>query len=403
MADLLPLAEAQARLIALSQPMPPISVPTGGASGRILAETLFANRTQPAADLSAMDGYAICGAPPWRLAGEARAGAPMEAALSPGECARISTGAHMPTGSDRVLIQENAHIRGETVECAPGASFPEPRRHVRSAGFDFSAGDAILQAGYPLSPAAIALALGAGHEKVSVHSPPSVAVLDCGDELTEHVADCGAGQIPASNGPMIASMLAPWVGQTQLLGPQPDDREALAQALERADCDLLITTGGASVGDHDLTRDALADWGAAIDFWKVAIKPGKPMLVATRRSAEGQQVILGLPGNPVSAFVTAFLFALPLVRAMCGASEPFPRSQLRPLAEDLPQAGTRREFLRAIDDGSAVRLAQTQDSGALKALASATCLIEREPGAVPVRAGQAVPVYNLHNGGIMGF
>ncbi|NQX94492.1 MAG: hypothetical protein HRT64_06175, partial [Erythrobacter sp.] len=161
---------------------------------------------------------------------------------------------------------------------------------------------------------------------------------------------------------------------------------------------ILITIGGASVGDHDLIQQALKDWGAEIDFWKVAIKPGKPLMIATREREEGTQVILGLPGNPVSSFVTAYLFALPLVRAAMGDPSPLPTSSYRTAAQDLPANGKRREFLRAVSDGDQVRIAGSQDSSALVALASANCLIDRPAGADPVRAGDSVPVFNLQNG-----
>ncbi|MEO0872547.1 MAG: molybdopterin-binding protein, partial [Pseudomonadota bacterium] len=155
---------------------------------------------------------------------------------------------------------------------------------------------------------------------------------------------------------------------------------------------------GASVGDHDLVQQALADWGAQIEFWKVAIKPGKPLLVATREAGWGRQVILGLPGNPVSSFVTAFLFGLPLVRKSMGSASPLPTTLHVIAAQDLPATGKRREFLRGVSDGQSVRLAGSQDSSALRSLAEANCLIDRPAGADPVRAGEAVPVYNLQNG-----
>jgi molybdopterin molybdotransferase len=172
--------------------------------------------------------------------------------------------------------------------------------------------------------------------------------------------------------------------------------------LNTADCDVLVTSGGASVGDHDLVQRALEACGARIDFWKVAIKPGKPLLVASRTIGARQQVVLGLPGNPVSSFVTAFLFALPLVRAMMGHRQPLPRPVMRQAAIDLPATGRRREFLRGVADEARVSPAQSQESSALRSLASANCLIARPAGADPVRAGDMVAVYSLQNGGIAG-
>ena len=239
------------------------------------------------------------------------------------------------------------------------------------------------------------MALSAGHSQLEVHRAPLVAILDSGDELAADPTDMDANQIPASNGAMIAAMLHQLGCETTRLGPVPDDHAALAKALGKAeDADLLITSGGASVGDHDLVQEALRRWGAELAFWKVAIKPGKPLMVAMR----GPQVILGLPGNPVSSFVTCFLFALPLIRAAMGDFAPFPAKQSVIAGEALPAVGRRREFLRGVSDGTSVHLAASQDSSALRALASANCLIDRLPGAGAVAPGDRVSVYNLQNG-----
>ncbi len=393
MSELLSLEEAQTRLLALAPQLPLETILTETALGRFLAEDLRAARTQPAADLSAMDGYALApGAGPWRLVGESRAGTPFGAALSPGEAARISTGATVPAGADRVLLQEDAAVADGWITAT---DLPPPGRHIRVRGFDFNAGDLLLTRGTRMTAGRIALALAAGHGQVMTARPVRVAVMDSGDELSADPAHCAAHQIPASNGAMIAALLAPLGCAVQRLGPVPDDMEALGAALAAAaEADILITSGGASVGDHDLIKPALAGWGAETAFWKVAIKPGKPLLVATR----GVQVILGLPGNPVSSFVTAFLFALPLVRAAMGDPDPLPRSVMLPGGEDLSAIGKRREFLRAVSDGRSVRLAGSQDSSALTALAAANCLIDRPAGAAAVAAGDHVPVFYLQNG-----
>jgi molybdopterin molybdotransferase len=395
---LLSLEDAQARVIALA-PQRPSSIlglmPT--ALRRYLARDITALRTQPAADLSAMDGYAIApgiapGSGPWQRVGESRAGAPYPVALAPGQCVRISTGAIVPQGAVSVLLQEDAAVDGDMVSAT---DLPPPGRHIRKAGFDFAAGDTVLAKGTAYSPAVLALAASAGHGALPWVEPPSVAVLDSGDELVAPGQPCGPHQIPASNGVMLGAMLQPYVGCVDALGPVADNPAALAAALKRAeDSHILITSGGASVGDHDLIQQALRDWGATIDFWKVAIKPGKPLMVATR----GDQVILGLPGNPVSSFVTAFLFALPLIRASMGDPDPLPKAVMLPAGEDLPAVGPRREFLRAVSDGGAVRLAGSQDSSALSALAAADGLIDRPAHAPPVRAGEYVPVFPLQNG-----
>ncbi len=394
--SLLSLEGAHERLLALAPRMEGEQVNVEAALGRVLAADLLARRTQPLADLSAMDGYAIAGDGPWRLTGESRAGAPFSQVLQAGEAARISTGAHMPDGADRVLIQENAQVDGGQLEAR---EMPAPGRHVRRRGFDFAEGGRVLERGTRIGPAQLALALAAGHSAVQVARQPRVAVLDSGDELAADPANCGPNQIPASNGAMIAAMLSPLVGCCERLGPVPDDRTALAKALERADgVDILVTSGGASVGDHDLVQQALTDWGAQIAFWKVAIKPGKPLMVATRDGAAGPQVVLGLPGNPVSSFVTAFLFALPLVRAAMGIPRPLPLSTRSKALASLPATGSRREFVRADATGEGVVPVASQDSSALRALGMSNCLIDRPANAPSVSAGELVDVHSLRNG-----
>ena len=396
---MLTLKEAQQRLLALAPTMPVEQVDCNAALGRYLASDLESVRTQPPADLSAMDGYAICGGGPWRRVGESRAGAPFEGALTSGQCTRISTGAHMPKGSDRVLIQENAVVEGDLITLLGGETIPPPNRHVRKAGFDFAQDDVVMARGTHIGSAQVALALAAGHHELPVRKAPKIAVLDSGDELVRLPAPCGPHQIPASNGPMLAAMLAPLGAAVKALGPVPDDREALAKALaQAADCEVLITSGGASVGDHDLVQEALKEWGADVDFWKVAIKPGKPLMIATKQQEWGEQVILGLPGNPVSSFVTCFLFGLPLVRAAMGDPDPLPGGVPCAAAEVLPATGSRQEFLRGICEDGQVRLALSQDSSALKALAASNCLIERPAGSGEVAVGDDVTVYNHHNG-----
>lgn len=389
----LALEEAQARLLALAPALPAEAVATGAALGRVLAQDLHAVRTQPPADLSAMDGYALApGTGPWQLVGESRAGAPYREVLAENQCVRISTGAIVPPGADRVLLQEDAL---DEVGLVTATGMPPPGRHIRARGFDFHEGDLLLERGTRLTPARIALALAAGHGELAVARRVKVAVMDSGDELSADPAACLPHQIPASNAAMIAAMLAPLGCDITRIGPVPDDRTALAEALAAAEgADVLVTSGGASVGDHDLVKPALTEWGAETAFWKVAIKPGKPLLVATR----GAQVILGLPGNPVSSFVTAYLFALPLVRAAMGAGDPLPRAVTMVAGEDLPAIGPRREFLRAASDGGEVRLAGSQDSSALSALAVADCLIDRPARAPALAAGEPVRVFPLGNG-----
>lgn len=392
MSEALGIEEAQARILAIAPQLPTEHVPAQQAMGRYLAEDIHAARTQPAADLSAMDGYALCGAGPWQRVGESRAGAPFASALASGQCARISTGAHVPQGADRVLLQEDAVVAGDQVSCD---ELPPPQRHIRQRGFDFSHGNLVLPRGTRLTAARIALAIAAGRGSLAVARPPRIAILDTGDELAADPAQCAPHQIPASNGAMLEAMLVPLGCEVIRLGPVGDDLAALGHALARAEqADFLVTSGGASVGDHDHVQSALGQWGAQLAFWKVAMKPGKPMMVATR----GQQVIIGLPGNPVSCFVTCFLFALPLVRAALGAGDPLPTALPMVTAEVLPPTGSRREFLRGVCAGGSVRLAGSQDSSALLALAQADCLIDRAAGSAATSVGTQVMVYPLHNG-----
>jgi molybdopterin molybdotransferase len=229
-----------------------------------------------------------------------------------------------------------------------------------------------------------------------VHALPSLAVLDSGDELAADPAACAPHQIPASNGAMLAAMAAAHVSSIRRLGPVPDRLEAMLAALDQAaEADVIVTSGGASVGDHDLVRPALEQWGATIEFWRVAMRPGKPLLVARR----GRQWLVGLPGNPVSSYVTAFLFLLPLLRALGGALEPLPRRMALRLGEPLPATGDRAEFLRARLDGESLVPVTEQDSSALAALAGAEALIERPAHAPPAEPGALVTAYWLENGG----
>ncbi len=395
------LEEAQARLLALAPALPSETVPADAAIGRFLAEDIRAARTQPAADLSAMDGYALSpGEGPWALVGESRAGAPFAGTLDSGQCSRISTGAIVPEGATRILLQEDAAHEGDSVTASEAVP---PGRHIRRRGFDFAQGDLLLAKGTRVTPGRLALALAGGYGQLPVTRRVRVAVMDSGDELASDPANCLPHQIPACNAAMIAAMLGDLGCDVTRIGPVPDDHEALAAALAQvADADILITSGGASVGDHDLIKPALAEWGAETAFWRVAIKPGKPLLVATRPKHGAAQVILGLPGNPVSSFVTAFLFALPLVRKAMGDPDPLPRAVTMLAGEALPAIGPRREFLRAVSakekGGGAVRLAGSQDSSALSALAAADCLIDRPAHAPAVTVGEPVQVFHLQNG-----
>jgi molybdopterin molybdotransferase len=346
-----------------------------------------------------MDGYAVVAgdmAGPWQVIGESAAGHPFQGEVRSGKAVRISTGAAMPAGANVVILQEDLNREGDIISLAGEPPSP-PTKHVRRCGLDFRLGGEILSAGTCIGPAQAALAVSAGHNHLAVRRRPRVAVIDSGDELAVDL-DCYAPhQIPASNGVMLAAMARALSCEVDRLGPVPDDMDAMAAALSQArEADVVVTSGGASVGDHDLVRPALAAWGAELDFWRVAIKPGKPILVATR----GHQLVIGLPGNPVSSHVTAYLFLLPVLRRLLGAADPMPRRFRAALASPLKASGSRREFLRATWDGETIAAQAIQDSGALAPLAASNALIDRPAGTPAAAIGDMVFAYLLENGGI---
>ncbi len=391
MSALLELEEAQARLLDLLEPGAAAACPVDDAAGRILAQPVIATRTQPPADLSAMDGYATCGEGPWAIIGESRAGAPFAGSLDAGEATRISTGAHMPQGADAVLVQEDALLDGERLS----ATEPPTPRFIRRAGLDFHAGDTLLAAGTRLGPAQLALARAGGVAEAVVHVAPKIGVIECGDELCADPSACAPHQTPATNGAMLAAMARQAGARVSSLGPVPDDAEAITRTILEAsnDAPLVVISGGASVGPHDLVKPALEAAGFSLDFWRVAIKPGKPLLVARR----GDTVVLGLPGNPVSSFVTGFLFMLPAVLRLAGARECLPRAVPLQLAAALPAGGARREFLRARWHPEGIEAVSVQDSSALHALAHAQVLVDRPAKTSASEAGAFVPAFLLEN------
>nr|WP_275588780.1 molybdopterin molybdotransferase MoeA [Croceicoccus hydrothermalis] len=392
---MLDLEDAQQRLLAMAAPTQGETIAVESAAGRYLAEPLLARRTQPSHPLSAMDGWAVRGADmpgPWTIAGESAAGHPFAEEVDAGRAVRISTGAIVPPGADAVLVQEECRRDGNTLHFAGTA--PDPlSRHIRPRGLDFTEGSVLLSAGARLSPAALALAIGGGHGTVPVRRRPRVTILDCGDELRAPGEPLGPGDLPASNGPMLTAMCGELPCDVTRRGPVADEREALLAAFGTADdADLVITSGGASVGDHDLIRPTLESMGAELAFWRVAMKPGKPVMVARR----GRQIVLGLPGNPVSCFVTAFLFALPLIRAMNGCTNPLPTAQTMPLRGSLEPVGKRAEFIRARIHEGMVEPLRLQDSGAIAPLAVADALIVRPAHAKCIQNGDDVPIFRLY-------
>ncbi len=390
MSGLLPLEQAQQRLIALATRLPAETLSVHDALGRYLASDLIARREQPAADMSAMDGYAIRFEDrhgPWTLVGECKAGSPPCAPLKPGETARIFTGALLPDGADTVVMQENVAADGTTIRLTAEPS-PEKGRHVRHQGGDFAKGSIGLPAGSLINAAALGEAVIAGYGELAVGRQPRVAVVSTGDELVAPGHDTLPHQIPASNDVMLSAMLSGLTAETRSLSRIPDDMDILCAALDSAmDCDIIVTIGGASVGDHDLVDPAFRKLGAAIDFYKIAMKPGKPVMAGKL----GKTVILALPGNPASAFVSATLFLLPLVRFMAGATRYLPDYQSAPTTEPLPANGPRAQFLRAKADQSGITPFASQDSAKLSVLAAANALLCRPADAEAADVGEMVP------------
>ena len=387
---LLPIAEAQARLFDGADPVPIEAVPLSQAHGRWAAADVDARRTQPASDLSAMDGYAIRFADlpgPWTLIGESAAGRPFAGHVEPGHTVRIFTGAAMPAGADTVMIQEEVTADGSAIRLT-GEGPATPGRNTRRRGLDFMQGDRLITRGARLTPARIAVAATGSIDVIPVHRRVRVAICATGDELVQPGSGTDPAALPESNRAMLAALLADLPVDLTDLGILADDLDTLRDAFAGVDADLLVTTGGASVGDHDLVRPALEAAGGTIDFWRIALRPGKPMMAGRR----GAMHVLGLPGNPVSAFVTAILFVKPLIAHLSGATDPLPRPTLAILGEDLPANGPRTDYLRAeLRDGRAYA-STIQDSSMLLTLARSHCLIVRPTDAPPARAGDSAEI-----------
>jgi molybdopterin molybdotransferase len=379
-------------MLAVAEPLPIEDATLGDAAGRWLAADVAARVDHPFADLSAMDGYAIRFDElpgPWRVVQEVAAGAMPSGLLAPGEAARIFTGAPLPEGADTILIEEEAARDGDTLRLS-GEGPPAKGAHVRRKGGNFSAGATVLKAGDRLTSPRIGLAAMAGHASLPIRRRPRVTILSTGDELAAPGTPLRPGQIYESNAVMLGAMLGDQPAALEIWPFLGDNFVNLTGALRDAAArsDILVTSGGASVGDHDLVRPALEAAGATLDFWRVAMKPGKPLMAGCL----GNCVVLGLPGNPVSAFVTALLFLKPLIATLGGAADPLPRTVRLPLAMAVPANGPRLEFLRAkIADGTVHPLA-TQDSAALGALAQADALLLRPPHAPAAEPGMFADV-----------
>lgn len=396
---LLPVQDAVARILAGVRPTAAETVPLASADGRVLAEDLAATRTQPPFPASAMDGYAVRAAEAvagavLRVAGESRAGARFGRALGPGEAVRIFTGAPIPDGADGILIQEDAERDGDLVRVTESVT---AGRFVRPEGLDYRRGEVLLKAGTLLSPRRLSLAAAMNYGVVPVRRRPVVAVLSTGDELVPPGGEPGPDQIISSNGIGLAAFAAREGALPRDLGIAADRIEAIRAAAERArDAEVLVVSGGASVGDHDLVQPALAAMGMELDFWKIAMRPGKPLMVGRL----GATHVLGLPGNPVSSLVCAHVFLRPLIRALSGAEQPA-GPEMIPLGAEMGANDQRQDYVRAmlsIEDGvETVRPFPRQDSSMLATLAAADALIIRPPHAGPAAAGTEVPVLRLGN------
>jgi molybdopterin molybdotransferase len=399
---LMPVAEALARVLAEAEPLPAEPAPLTEACGRVLAADVAALRTQPPADVSAMDGYAVRAADvakvpvDLKLVGEVAAGHPFEGTVGVGEAARIFTGGVLPPGTDTIVIQENAERVGDTVVIAATSG---KGKHVRAKGLDFQRGAALLAKGRRLTDRDLALAAAMNHPTVPVHRRPKVAVLATGDELVMPGATPGFGEIVYSNGYATMALARREGCEVTDLGIAPDRLPETVAAVRRArdvGADILVTSGGASVGDYDLVQKALAAERLALSFWKVALRPGRPMM----HGRLGAMHVLGLPGNPVSSYVCAVLFLVPLLRRLAGRADVATAIDAARLGCDLPANDERADYLRATlapgPDGVPVATpAPVQDSSMLTKLARADCLLIREPHAPAAKAGEPCSIITL--------
>lgn len=382
--------EALSRCLALCTPLDSEEVPLRQAAGRMMAIPALARRDQPPFSASAMDGYAVAGGnesgTSYAVIGEAGAGHGFTGALAPGQALRIFTGAPIPQGAERVVIQEDVERQGDQITVKPGA---DAALHIRPAGQDFRQGDALQPR--RLKPNDLALLAAMNLPRVTVFRRPVVALVATGDELVMPGEDPGPDQIIASNAFALAAMVEAAGGEARMLPIAPDREAELAQAFALAKgADLIVTIGGASVGDHDLVAKVAMGLGLERAFWKIAMRPGKP-LMAGRISGTP---MLGLPGNPVSAIVCGHLFLLPMLRAMQGDPDPVPQPLRARLGADVGPTGTRTHFMRArlsLSDGlPVVTPFDRQDSALLKVLSEANALLIRPLGDGPRQAGSAV-------------
>ncbi len=399
---LIPVAEALERILAHAQPLPAERVPVAETAGRVLAENVVALRTQPPADVSAMDGYAVRAADiarvpaTLRLIGEIAAGRPVPLTVNAGEAVRIFTGGVVPQGADTIAVQEHAERHGDDVVVSRSAP---AGKHIRRAGLDFKQGDILLARGRLLTGRDVALAASANHPALAVHRQVRMAFFATGDELVAPGTEPGAGQIVYSNGYAVMALARSEGAAIVDLGIVPDRVDRTVAMVRRAreiDADVLVTTGGASVGDYDLVHPALESEGVALSFWKVALRPGRPLMSGRL----GPMHVLGLPGNPVSAYVCSFLFLTPLLRRLAGRGDDRLLASAAVLGCDLPANDERADYMRAsLSAGEGPVPVATpftaQDSSMLRVLARADCLLLREAHAPAARAGEPCRILKL--------
>ena len=397
---MLSVRDAHSRVIAAFEALPAEMVSVADAAGRVLAVPPAARLTQPPADLSAMDGYAVRAADvptapgTLTLVGQAPAGGSYDQVLQAGEAVRIFTGGPLPAGADSIVIQEDTKADGSKISILEA---PRPGRHVRKAGLDFKAGDSPFAAGRLLTSRDVALAAAMNLPWLSVHRKPRIAILSTGDELVMPGEPVGRNQIVSSSGIAVAALVRGWGGEPTLFDIARDDAKLIENRIAAgAQHDLLITLGGASVGDHDLVQASLKAQGFAMDFWRIAMRPGKPLMFAARERAR----VLGLPGNPVSTMVCALLFLKPAIEKMLGQSAELIDTQPARLAVDVKQNDQREDYVRATttrgpDGSSVVEPHPVQDSSMLSVLAGSNALLVRPPHD-PARAkGEVVQIIDL--------